>query len=264
MCFIFLYHHKEYSLSFREQSWCFSCGSGTIDSCSNSNHHTIDLTVGTIKNLETFAKVKQEARIKKEIDILTSAVAKGKYFQKHLELLAQSVEFVQKEIKELQQENILRLTHMSSKLAALKTPQPTEGVSHDKPTNFFSSELWSLLNDYDSTMMGAGKEKLNESIDAYCKESLDVASEAELCKKLRILVKFVDENNRVVPECLLLIRDGDSWGKVNGSDVITKVTDPFVRQESVLLSYVVFSLLQRQNMFHLLSGTASTGHEGSI
>jgi hypothetical protein len=169
-----------YSLPFREQSWCFSCGSETIDSCSSLNHHTVDLTVGTIRNLENFAKAKKEAGIKKEIDKLTTAIAKGKHVRKNLELLTVSMEAAQEEIKQLQQENILHLTHMSSKLAALKATQSTEEVvSRDKPAHFFSSEVWSLLKNNDSTMVDAGKEKLNEQVDAYYinKENLKVTSE---------------------------------------------------------------------------------------
>jgi hypothetical protein len=97
-----------------------------------------------------------------------------------LELLTVSMEAAQEEIKQLQQENILRLTHMSSKLAALKATQSTEEVvSRDKPAHFFSSEVWSLLKNNDSTMVDAGKEKLNEQVDAYYinKESLKVTSE---------------------------------------------------------------------------------------
>jgi hypothetical protein len=253
----------KYSLPFREKSWCFSCGSETIDSCSSLNHHTGDLTVGTIRNLENFAKAKKEAGIKKEIENLTTAIAKEKHASKNLEFLTVSVEAAQEEIKQLQQENILRLTHMASKLAALKATQPTEEVvSRDIPAHFFSSEVWSLLNNNDSTMVDAGKEKLNEPVDAYYKESLKVTSESELCKKLGILVKMVDEKNHVVPECSLLIRDGHFWGKINGN--VTKVLVPFITQESALLSHVVFSLLQRQKMFHLLSGVAPNDHEGFI
>lgn len=118
--------------------------------------------------MENFAKAKKEAGIKKEIDNLTTAIAKEKHDRKNLELLTVSMEAAQEEIKQLQQENILRLTHMSSKLAALKATQPTEEVvSCDKPAHFFSSEVWSLLKDNDSTMVDAGKEKLNEQVDAY-------------------------------------------------------------------------------------------------
>lgn len=130
--------------------------------------------------MENFAKAKKEAGIKKEIDNLTTAIAKEKHDRKNLELLTVSMEAAQEEIKQLQQENILRLTHMSSKLAALKATQPTEEVvSRDKPAHFFSSEVWSLLKDNDSTMVDAGKEKLNEQVDAYYinKEILKVTSE---------------------------------------------------------------------------------------
>jgi 2',3'-cyclic-nucleotide 2'-phosphodiesterase (5'-nucleotidase family) len=59
-----------------------------------------------------------QVRIKKEIENLTTAIAKEKHASKNLEFLTVSVEAAQEEIKQLQQENILRLTHLSSKLAA--------------------------------------------------------------------------------------------------------------------------------------------------
>lgn len=207
--------------------------------------------------MKTFAKTK-EGRIKKEKGDLSTAITKGKQLEKHLDLLTESLKAVQKEIEALQHENKVRLTHMSTRLAALNKTQPAEVVSQDTGSNIFSSEAQSLLNDYKTRMEGKDKDKLIKLSEAFCKESQDVASQLELCKKHKILVMIADENNYVVPGCFIWIQNGLSGWKLAGSDVINNCTHPLYKHDSVLLSYAAFSLLKRLNMFHLLSDPDST------
>jgi hypothetical protein len=170
-----------------------------------------------------------------------------KDIQMHLKNLAQSVEATSKQVKELQLENDLCMAEIVSKLDGLL--QTTE--MKDQPMNateLFLSEVASCLDDSTPEEMVAKlKVELNKSLEICEKtlqETTSLSCEYDRWKKMKIAIKISDVDGRPVSISSLLDRGFQLLTK-DGSDGISHLTNPGVRQDLILLSHVVSSLIKR-------------------
>lgn len=223
----------------------------TKATCALSKHSSVDMTDDTVKNLEAFLSLKEELQTMKNTgtDKLAMAIQKRKEIQEHLDFLIKSLTATMEEIQEFQDENNLIMTEMVSTLEGnVLMPGPAEAGNETK--DFFLSELLSIVGDskQDDTAETL-KVKLNKSAEL-CEQNLlkatASASEYELCKKMRITVNLYDEEDRRIPTCSWF-DDGFRLLKKNGSDGLNNA-GALVRQDLILLSHVVFSLLRKKKV----------------
>lgn len=243
-------------------SWCFTCGTTTRTICTLSEHSSVHVTASTMKNLEAFLSLKEELESLKTkgADKLALAIQKRKEIEEHLNLLIKSVTATLEGIQDLQDENNLLMTELVSMLEGSTL---SAGSSSEDSKDFFLSELSSIIGDANpNDTVETLKLKLNKSTEL-CEQSIRVASAAasnyERCKKMRITVNLFDEENRRLPTCPFF-EDGFRLMNTNGADSLANVGQP-VRQDLLLLSHVVFSLLRKQNvdLRHAQQGDCSEG-----
>ena len=227
----------------------------TKAACAQAKHSSVNMTTGTVKNLEAFLSLKEELQAIKNVgtDKLAMAIQKRKEIQEHLDLLIKLLTASMDEIQEFQDENNLVMTEMISSLEGnahgLHCSPVTEEDEKDSK-DFFLSELLSIVDDsnVDDTAETL-KEKLKKSVEL-CEQNLreaeSTASEYELSKKMRIKVNIFDEEDRQIPTCSWF-DDGFRLVKKDGSDGLSNTGAP-IRQDLMLISHVVFSLLRRKKV----------------
>jgi hypothetical protein len=121
----------------------------------------------------------------------------------------------------------------------------------DQPMNateLFLSEVASCLDDSTPEEMVAKlKVELNKSLEICEKtlqETTSLSCEYDRWKKMKIAIKISDVDGRPVSISSLLDRGFQLLTK-DGSDGISHLTNPGVRQDLILLSHVVSSLIKR-------------------
>jgi hypothetical protein len=156
------------------------------------------------------------------------------------------VEAAKKQIEELQNENNLCMDEIVSKLDGLL--QISEKDPQNKTTELFLAEVASCLDDSTpEEMVDKLKVELDKSLET-CQQSLketaSLSCQYEQWKKMKIAIKIFDLDGRQNTICPLLDQ-GFQLLTGNGSDGISKINDPLVRQDLILLSHVVSSLMSR-------------------
>jgi hypothetical protein len=216
--------------------------------CATSKHSTLYLSADTVNNLDAFVELREEFRAKKtkEKINLTVGLEMRKYIQSYLNELSQSVEAAKKQIEELQNENNLCMDEIVSKLDGLL--QISEKDPQNKTTELFLAEVASCLDDSTpEEMVDKLKVELDKSLET-CQQSLketaSLSCQYEQWMKKKIAIKIFDLDGRQNTICPLLDQ-GFQLLTGNGSDGISKINDPLVRQDLILLSHVVSSLMSR-------------------
>jgi hypothetical protein len=216
--------------------------------CATSKHSTLYLSADTVNNLDAFVELREEFHAKKtkEKINLTVGLEMRKYIQSYLNELSQSVEAAKKQIEELQNENNLCMDEIVSKLDGLL--QISEKDPQNKTTELFLAEVASCLDDSTpEEMVDKLKVELDKSLET-CQQSLketaSLSCQYEQWKKMKIAIKIFDLDGRQNTICPLLDQ-GFQLLTGNGSDGISKINDPLVRQDLILLSHVVSSLMSR-------------------
>lgn len=220
--------------------------------CCTSKHSILNLAEDTVKNLDAFVDLRAEFQSEKtkEKIKLTVGLEMRKDIQMHLNKLSQSVEAAKQQVEELQQENDLCMAEIVSKLESLL--QATEiSDPQVKTTELFLSEVASRLDDSTPEEMVAKlKVELNKSLEM-CEQSLkkttSLSYQYDRWKKMQIAIKIFDVDGRPFPISPLLDRGFQLLTK-NGSDGISDIKNPIVRQDLILLSHVVSSLITQCNL----------------
>jgi hypothetical protein len=200
------------------------------------------MTADTIKNLESLLKLKEELLKMKDIGTnkLAMAIQERRKVQEQLALIKKSVQSSEEEVQKLQDDNNLRLAEW---ISILEGSGSKDGAQDGQPKKeLFFSEMMSLVDgsteeDTTETL----KEKMEKLIELYERnycEATAIASEYELRKKLKIAVHLLDENDRRIPTVPWL----EEGFRLQPLCPVLKGSQ--VRQNSLLLSHAVFSLLQ--------------------
>ena len=213
--------------------------------CTLLEHCFVNMTASTVRNMEVFLSLKEELQTMKNKgqDKLAVAIQKRKEIEEHLNLLITTVKATMEEIQDLQDENNLLMTELVSMLDS-NSKEDTE------ETKDFLSELNSIVcNSSPDDSIETLKLKLKKSTDL-CETNLQVAtataSHYERCKKIRISVHLFDEEDRPMPTCNWL-EDGFRLMNKDGTDGLPN-TEQNVRQDLMLISHTVFSLLKKKNV----------------
>lgn len=204
------------------------------------------MTINTIKNLESLLKLKEELLAMKDsgTNKLAMAIQERQKVQEQLALIMKSIQCSGEEVQKLQDENNLRMTEMVSVLERNGSKTDSQVVPEKK--SLFFSELMSLVDgstadDTTETL----KQKMTTLVEMHeqqlC-EATAVASEYDFRRKLKITVHLYDENDQPIPT-LPLLEKGFSF-----QPLIPSPKGNSIRQDSILLSHAVFSLLQRQKI----------------
>ena len=220
--------------------------------CCTSKHSILNLAEDTVKNLDAFVDLREEFKSEKtkEKIKLTMGHEMRKDIQMHLKKLAQSVEASREQVKGLQLENDLCMAEIVSKLNGLLQAEMENPFMNT--TELFLSEVASCLDDSTpearpEEMVAKLKVELNKSLET-CEKSLQettsLSCEYDRWKKMKIAIKISDVDGRPVSTCSLLDRGFQLLTK-DGSDGISHLTNPGVRQDLILLSHVVSSLIKR-------------------
>ena len=211
--------------------------------CCTSKHSILNLAEDTVKNLDAFVDLREEFETEKtkEKMKLTKGLEMRKDIQMHLKKLAQSVEASREQVKELQLENDVCMAEIVSKLNGLQD-------LFMNTTELFLSEVASCLDDSTpEEMLDKLKVELNKSLEI-CEKSLrettSLSCEYDRWKKMKIAIKISDVDGRPVSTCSLLDRGFQLLTK-DGSDGVAHITNSSVRQDLILLSHVVSSLIKR-------------------
>ncbi|XP_046447948.1 uncharacterized protein LOC124196775 [Daphnia pulex] len=229
-----------------EVHWCLTCGSAEKLGCSSSGHSSVNMTINTIKNLESLLKLKEELLAMKDsgTNKLAMAIQERQKVQEQLALIMKSIQCSGEEVQKLQDENNLRMTEMVSVLERNGSKTDSQDVAEKK--SLFFSELMSLVDgstadDTTETL----KQKMTTLVEMHeqqlC-EATAVASEYDFRRKVKITVHLYDENDQLIPT-LPLLEKGFRFQPLSPA-----LKGNPIRQDSLLLSYAVFSLLQRQKI----------------
>ena len=217
--------------------------------CCTSRHSILNLAEDTVKNLDAFVDLREEFETEKtkEKMKLTKGLELRKDIQMHLKNLAQSVEASSKQVKELQLENDVCMAEIVSKLnGLLQTTEMEDPLMNT--TELFLSEVASCLDDSTpEEMVNKLKIELNKSLeicDKSLRETTSLSCEYDRWKKMKIAIKISDVDGRPVSTCSLLDRGFQLLTK-DGSDGVAHITNSSVRQDLILLSHVVSSLIKR-------------------
>ena len=232
-----------YRFLYRAVSWCLTCGSAEKLGCAPSGHSSVDMTADTIRSLEGLLKLKEEILKMKDTGTnqLAMAIGERQKVQEQLSLILKSIQHSEEEIKKLQDENNFQMIQMVS---VLERSGSNDGGVQDVPAKkeLFFSELMSLVDgstteDTPETL----KQKMQKSIELYEKnfnEASAIGSEYEFRKKVKIGIRLFDENDRRIPTVPVLengFRCQPLSPALKGSQI---------RQDSLLVSHAVFSLLR--------------------
>ncbi|EFX82240.1 hypothetical protein DAPPUDRAFT_241481 [Daphnia pulex] len=222
-------------------SWCLTCGSAEKRTCTSSGHSSVEMTADAIRNVEELFKLKEELMKMKNIGTnqLATAIQERQKVHEQLALLLNAIRCSENEIKKLRDENSFHLAQMMTLLERNSQKSSSDGQPKEK---LYFSELMSFVegstaDDTAETL----KQKMTKSVEWYeqqCHEAMAIASEYELRKKFKIAVHLYDENDRRIPTVPWLeegFRFQPLCPALKGSQL---------RQNSLLLSHAVFSLLQ--------------------
>lgn len=231
--------------------WCFTCGAATKMTCVGCRHSYLNMTTNAVKNLEAFLELREKVIEKKNANAikLNMAIEKGREIQKYLDVISQSVTAAKKEMDRLQEENNFLMAQTISVLEENKTSK-TDGEDDDSSgsVDWFASDLLtaSIAQTANTSPTEALVLKLDESVEESERlfhQMKTMADEYEMNKKMRISINLFDEYGRPIPSCPLLLTEGFRL-----SDVIESSCgdDPLVKQDLILLSSAVASLLRRK------------------
>ena len=208
------------------------------------------MTADTIRNLDAHLHLKEELLKMKDqgTNNLAIAIQKRKQIQEHLALTLKSIKAAEDEVKNLQDENNLRLTKMISILER-NTSASTDTIllKNGKKSPLFS-KLMDLVDDaIPEDTADILKQKMAKSTKLYeqmLSEATAVAAEYDLRQKIKISVFLSDENQQPIPTCNWLEK-GFNFDPVV-SPIVLK--EPIFSQDLLLISHAVFSFLRRQKI----------------
>ena len=193
---------------------------------------------------EELLKMKDE-----KTDKLNKAVQKRIQVQEKLSVIMKSIKVAEERVKELQDENNLRLTEILSILQMNNSPNvnaASEPNQLDEQKDLFLSELMELVDDSspdDTTetlrvKMAQSVELCNKTLD----EATTLASEFHYQEKLKITVQIYDHKNQPIKTCKWL-ESGFRFQPVSPPLMSFRI-----RQELILINYAIASFLRGQNV----------------
>ena len=204
------------------------------------------MTADTIRSLEGLLKLKEEILKMKDIGTnqLTMAIEERLKVQEQLSLILKAIQHSEEEIKKLQDENNCQMIKMISILERSDSKVDSDSLNDPAKKELFYSELMSLVDgsttqDTPETL----KQKMQKSIKLYeqkLSEASAIASDYEFRKKVKIAVHLYDENERRIPTFPWL-----EWG-FGFQPLSPALKGSQIRQDSLLVSNAVFSLLKNQ------------------
>ncbi len=210
------------------------------------------MTADSIRNLEGLLKSKEELIKMKETGLkkLTLAIEERKQIQEQLALILKSIRHSEEEIMKLQDENNVQMIEMVS---LLERSGSNAGGAQDVPAKkeMFFSQLMSIVEGSTAEdTVDTLKQKMQKSIEMYeqkLSEASAIASEYEYRKKVKIAVHLFDENDMRIPTVPWL-EEGFRFQPLSPALKGSRLKGSQIQQDSLSVSHVVFSLLQRQKI----------------
>ncbi len=223
-------------------SWCFSCGTAEKTVCGPSGHSLVQMTADTIRNLDALLKLKEDVlKMKDERhDKLVRALKKRKQIQEKLSLISKSIKAAGDEVKKLEDENKICLNEL---VAMLMLKQMNNSSPNQRDMSL--SELMEMVDgsspeDTAETL----REKMMKSVELAEHQLTDataVASDHDNREKIKISLQLYDDKNRRIPTCKWL--EGFCFQPV----VSPPLMGTQIRQDLMLISYLVTSFMRKQN-----------------
>jgi hypothetical protein len=204
------------------------------------------MSINTIKNLEALLTLKEELLKMNDTGTnkLAMAVQQRQKVQEQLAIIMNSIQYSGEQVQKLQDENNLRMTEMVSILERNQS-KPVGQQDFPKQELFFS-ELMALVDgstaDDTTETLKLKMTNLVENYEQKLCESAAIGSEYEFRKRVKIIVHLYDEKDQKIPS-LPILEDGFRFQPQSLS-----LEGSSNRQDSILLSHAVFSLLQREKI----------------
>jgi hypothetical protein len=204
------------------------------------------MSINTIKNLEALLTLKEELLKMKDTGTnkLAMAIQERQKVQEQLALIMKSIQCSGEQVQKLQDENNLRMTEMVSILE--RNPSSSVGQQDFPKQELFFSELMALVDgsttDDTTETLKLKMTNLVKNYEQKLCESAAIGSEYEFWKRVKIIVHLYDEKDQKIPT-LPILEDGFRFQPQSPS-----LEGSSNRQDSILLSHAVFSLLQREKI----------------
>ena len=212
------------------------------------------MSADTIRNLDALLNLKEELLKMKDhkTEKLAQAVQKRKQVQEKLSVIMKCIKATGDRVKQLQDENNLLLTEIISILDRNSNanivigPASNNKRPEDGTKDLFLSELMELVDDSSpedtAETLRLKMVKSLEMCDQKLNEATVLASEYDFHDKLKIAVQLYDDKDRPIAKC--------KW--LEGGFRFQPVSPPLmgsqIRQELILINYVITSFLRRQNV----------------
>jgi hypothetical protein len=210
----------------------------------------VEVSANTIKNFESFMKLKEDLKnlMAEGETKLSLAIEKRKEVQAHLHQVSQCLKLVLHEVNQQEEQNNTLLCEMISQL------EPSNKVSDEKTISPASTEvneedphlsqLVSLINESKPEKrksLEVLKEKMKKSLqlcESKLADAVSLAKAVQFQKKCKISVRLADSKKQPIPTWGLLESGFDTYWPYDNSLTPTK-------RDFLLLSHIVFSIQKR-------------------
>ena len=176
---------------------------------------------------------------------LSMAILKRKQVQGQLALILKSVKAAEEEIVQLQDANNLHLTEMVSILER-KSISETEPLHQQGDGKIEFLKLVDLVDDASPTDTAeALKLKMIKTVERYeqmLREATAIHKDYDFRLKTKIRAILYDKNDQQIPTCNEL----ENGFRINAESPVLR-KEAVLRQDLMLISFAIFSFLQRQN-----------------
>ncbi|EFX82229.1 hypothetical protein DAPPUDRAFT_241450 [Daphnia pulex] len=229
-------------------AWCLTCRK-VANKPNCSTHSAVEVSANTIKNFESFMKLKEDLKnlMAEGETKLSLAIEKRKEVQAHLHQVSQCLKLVLHEVNQQEEQNNTLLCEMISQL------EPSNKVSDEKPISPSTevkeedphlSQLVSLINESKPEKrknLEVLKEKMKKSLqlcESKLADAVALAKAVQFQKKCKISVRLADSKKQPIPTWGLLESGFDTYWPYDNSLTPTK-------RDFLLLSHIVFSIQKR-------------------
>ena len=237
-------------LIYSSVGWCFVCTATEKPSCVPLGHSIVKMTADEIfENLDAANKLKEEL-LKlndQKTDNLAKAVQKRKQVQEKLSFIMKSITAAGDRVKQLEDENNLRLTEMVSILERNNSPNiAPSNVNKSGNEDLFLSESMELVDDsspYDTaeTLRLKMINSVELSKQNLC-EAIALFSVYDIHEKLKITIQLYDDEDCPISTCSSL----EGGFRLQPAYPPTITMFPEIRQEFILINHVITSFLHNQ------------------
>lgn len=208
-----------------------------------------------LKLKEDLLKIKDERH-----DKLVRAIRKRKQVQEKLSLISKSIKAAGDEVKKLEDENKVCLNELVAMLMKQNHNSPSTAVketgsNHQRDMSL--SELMEMVDDSSpedtAEILRQKMIKSVEFAEQQLMEATAVVSDYDIREKIKISLQLYDEKNRRIPTCKWL--EGFSFQPVS-----PPLMGTLIRQDFMLISYIVTSFMRKQNFSLEISTTPKPSH----